>query len=130
MARRRPGGVTLVAVLVIINGILEIVVGALGLAGVAIAGTPSLAILPVIPLVLGILTLLVGISLLRGGQIARGLTTVVLAIDLAFAVYGVFQALVGGAGTEALWSPLISGVLALLGIVLLWTRRASAFFRG
>ena len=130
MAGRRPGGVTLVAVLVILNGLLDIVVGVLGLAGVAIAGVPALAALPVIPLVLGILTFLVGISLLRGGQIARGLTTVVLAIDLAFAVYGIFQAAAAGAGGEGLWSPIISGALALIGIILLWTRRASAFFRG
>ncbi|MGN6326574.1 hypothetical protein [Pseudolysinimonas sp.] len=130
MAGRRPGGVTLVAILVILNGLLGVLVGVLGLAGVAIAGVPALAVLPVIPLVLGILTFLVGISLLRGGQIARGLTTVVLAIDLAFAIYGVFQAVVAGAGGGSLWSPIVSGVLALIGIVLLWTRRASAFFRG
>jgi hypothetical protein len=129
MAGRRPGGVTLVAVLVILNGLLDIVVGVLGLAGVAIAGVPGLAALPAIPLVLGILTFLVGISLLRGGQIARGLTTVVLAIDLAFAIYGVFQAIAVGAGGQGLWSPIISGALALIGIILLWTRRASAFFR-
>ncbi len=130
MAGRRPGGVTLVAVLVILNGILEIVVGVLGLAGVAIANVPALAVLPVIPLVLGILTFLVGISLLRGGQIARGLTTIVLAVDLAFAIFGVFQAASAGAGGEGLWSPIVSGALALIGIILLWTRRASAFFRG
>jgi len=126
MAGRRPGGVTLVAVLVIITGILQIVGGVLALAGLAAVGAGGGAIVAVIPLVLGILTFLVGLSLLRGGQIARALTTVVLAIDLAYAIFGIFQS----AGASAIWSPVVSGVLALIGIILLWTRRASAFFRG
>jgi len=126
MAGKRPGGVTLVAILVVLNGILEILGGVLGLTGVAIAGLGSLAILPVIALVLGILTVLVGVSLLRGGQIARGLTTLVLAVDLAFAVWGIID----NVGSSQIWSPIVSGALALLGIILLWTRRASVFFRG
>jgi hypothetical protein len=126
MAGKRPGGVTLVAVLVVLNGILEILAGVLGLAGVAIAGLGSLAIVPIIALVLGILTILVGVSLLRGGQIARGLTTLVLAVDLAFAVWGIID----NVGSSQIWSPIVSGALALLGIILLWTRRASVFFRG
>lgn len=126
MAGRRPGGVTLVAVLVIINGILELLGGVLGLAGAAVGGAGVLAAVPVLALVLGILTLLVGLSLLRGGQIARGLTTVVLALDLAFAVLAVFR----DVGSSQIWSPVVSGALALIGIVLLWTRRASEFFRG
>ncbi|GAA2081013.1 hypothetical protein GCM10009840_15830 [Pseudolysinimonas kribbensis] len=125
MAGRRPGGVTLVAVLVVINGVLEILAGVLGLAGVALAGVPLLAFLPIIPLVLGILTILVGISLLRGGQIARGITTVVLVLDLAFAIFAIVQNL----GSGNVWSGVVSGVLALIGIILLWTRRASEFFR-
>jgi hypothetical protein len=126
MAGRRPGGVTLVAVLVILNGVLQIVGGVLALAGLAAAGAGGGAVVAVIPLVLGILTFLVGLSLLRGGQIARGLTTVVLAIDLAYAIFGIFQSM----GSSAIWSPILSGVLALIGIILLWTKRASAFFRG
>jgi hypothetical protein len=126
MAGRRPGGVTLVAVLVILNGVLQTIGGILALAGLAAAGAGGVAVVGIIPLVLGILTILVGISLLRGGQIARGLTTIVLVIDLAYAVFGLFQT----AGTSAMWSPILSGLLALIGIILLWTRRASAFFRG
>lgn len=126
MAGRRPGGVTLVAVIVVINGILELLGGILVLAGVAAIGAGVLAAVPVVAIVLGILTILVGLSLLRGGQIARVITTIVLAIDLAYAILGIFQS----TGSGAIWSPLVSGLLALLGIVLLWTRRASAFFRG
>jgi hypothetical protein len=126
MAGKRPGGVTLVAVLVVISGVLQLLAGILGLAGVAIAGAGVLAVLPIIAVVLGVLTILVGVSLLRGGQIARGLTTLVLAIDLAFAVFAIFQ----NVGTSGIWSPIVSGALALIGIILLWTRRASAFFRG
>jgi hypothetical protein len=125
MAGKRPGGVTLVAVLVVIYGILEVLAGVLGLTGVALAGVAVLAFLPIIPLVLGILTILVGVSLLRGGQIARGLTTVVLVIDLAFAIFSIVQNL----HTGDVWSGIVSGALALIGIILLWTRRASDFFR-
>lgn len=126
MAGRRPGGVTLVAVIVVINGILELLGGILALAGVVAIGAGVLAGVPIVAIVLGILTILVGLSLLRGGQIARVITTIVLAIDLAYAILGILQS----TGPGAIWSPLVSGVLALLGIVLLWTRRASAFFRG
>jgi hypothetical protein len=126
MAGRRPGGVTLVAVLVIINGILGIIGGVVAIAAVAAAGAGGAIVLAIIPLVLGVLTFLVGLSLLRGGQIARGLTTVVLVIDLAFAIFAIFQNL----GSASIWSPIVSGALALIGIVLLWTRRASEFFRG
>jgi hypothetical protein len=126
MAGRRPGGVTLVAVLVVISGILQLLGGILGIAGVAAIGAGALAALPIVAVVLGILTILVGLSLLRGGQIARGITTVVLAIDLAYAILGIFQTV----GTASVWSPIVSGALALIGIALLWTRRASAFFRG
>lgn len=126
MAGRRPGGVTLVAVIVVLNGILELLVGILGLAGVVAVGAGVLAPVPIVAIVLGILTILVGLSLLRGGQIARVITTIVLAIDLAYAILGIFQS----TGSSSIWSPIVSGLLALLGIVLLWTRRASAFFRG
>jgi hypothetical protein len=126
MAGRRPGGVTLVAVIVVISGILQLLGGILGIAGVAAIGAGAIVALPIIAVVLGILTILVGLSLLRGGQIARAITTIVLAIDLAFAILGIFQSV----GTSSIWSPIVSGALALLGIILLWTRRASAFFRG
>jgi len=126
MAGKRPGGVTLVAVLVVIYGILQVLGGVLGIAGVTLVGVPLLAFLPIILLVLGILTILVGVALLRGGSIARGITTVVLVLDLAGAIFSIVQTL----GTSDVWGGIVSGALALIGIILLWTRRASAFFRG
>lgn len=126
MAGKRPGGVTLVAVLVVINGVLDVLIGVLGLLGVALAGVAVLAFVPLVALVLGILTILVGVALLRGGSIARGITTVVLVLDLAFAVFAIVQ----NVGSSSLWGAVVSAALALIGIVLLWTRRASEFFRG
>jgi hypothetical protein len=126
MAGRRPGGVTLVSVLVIIQGVLELAGGILALAGLAFAGAGPFAGFAIIPIVLGILTILVGVSLLRGGQIARGITTVVLVVNLAFAIWGV----VLGPHDGGFWGSVVSGVISLIGIVLLWSLRASEFFRG
>jgi hypothetical protein len=126
MAGRRPGGVTLVSVLVIIEGILELVVGILALAGLVFAGAGPFAGFAIIPIVLGILTILVGLSLLRGGQIARGITTVVLVLNLAFAIWRI----VLGPHDGGFWGSVVSGAISLIGIILLWTRRASEFFRG
>ena len=128
---KRPGGVTLVAVIVWISGALQVIGGVIGLITASttaeVNGVPgsegALIATAVVAIVLGIVTVVVGAALLRGSQLARVLTTVVLALNLASAVYLLI------AVPSSLWQGVLNGLLALLGIILLYTRSANAYFR-
>jgi hypothetical protein len=121
MAGSRPGGVTLIAVLAWISGAVNIIAGILLL----IAGlmAPDALWYGLIQLALGIITIAVSFGLLRGSSTARALVTAVFVLDLISAVFVVFfqQAVI--------WSGIVSGILVLIGLVLLWTRPANEFFR-
>ena len=121
MAATRPPGVTLVAVLAWMSGAVNVIAGILLL----IAGLMAPAALwyGVIQLILGIITIAVGFGLWRGSSTWRLLATVVFVLNLISAVFVVFfqQAVI--------WSGVVSGILMLLGLVLLWTRPANEFFR-
>jgi hypothetical protein len=123
--------VTLVAVIVWITGALQVIGGVIGLitssTTAEVNGVPgsagSIAATAIVSIVLGLITVAVGVALLRGSQLARVLTTIVLALNLASAVY-----LIAGV-PSSLWQGVINGVLALIGIILLYTRSANAYFR-
>ncbi|HWL60168.1 MAG TPA: hypothetical protein VNQ48_04700 [Microbacteriaceae bacterium] len=116
---RRPTGVTIVAVIVLVNGLLTTIGAIIGLTG---GGDTASSI---VSLILGILTLLVAAGLFSRSPVARVLTTIVLALSLAGAIFGLGVT----AGTSAMVWPIISGALSLIGIVLLYTRQANAYFR-
>jgi hypothetical protein len=128
---KRPGGVTLVAVIVWISGALQVIGGVVALITASttaeVNGVPgsagSLTAGAIVSIVLGVITVIVGAALLRGSQLARVLTTIVLALNLASAIYLLV------AVPSSLWQGVISGVLALIGIILLYTRSANAYFR-
>ena len=128
---KRPGGVTLVAVIVWISGALQVIGGVIALVTAQttadVAGVPgsagTITVGAVVSIVLGIVTVVVGAALLRGSQLARVLTTIVLALNLVSAVYLLLSA------PSSLWQGVLNGVLAVLGIVLLYTRSANAYFR-
>jgi len=121
MAGTRPGGVTLIAVIAWISGAVNIIAGILML----IAGlmAPDALWYGLIQLVLGVITIAVSFGLLRGGSTARVVVTIVFVLDLISAVFVIFfqQAVI--------WSGVVSGILVLIGLVLLWTRPANEFFR-
>ena len=121
MAATRPTGVTVVAVLAWISGIVNIIAGILLLIAALMA--PDALWYGLIQLALGIVTIIVGVGLMRGNNNARVVMTVVFVLNLISAVFVVFfqQAQV--------WSGVVSGVLVLIGLVLLWTRPANEFFR-
>ncbi|MCS5714617.1 hypothetical protein NVV95_08635 [Herbiconiux sp. CPCC 205716] len=126
---RRPGGVTLVAVIVWISGALQIIGGVIGLitaqTTAEVTGSAgSVVTTSIIAIVLGVVTIVVGAALLRGSQLARVLTTIVLALNLIGGLY-----LVIGTPSNVLQG-ILNAVLALIGIVLLYTRSANAYFRG
>ncbi|QJU52663.1 hypothetical protein SCB71_04765 [Herbiconiux sp. KACC 21604] len=128
---KRPGGVTLVAVIVWISGALQVIGGVIGLITASTTaeanGAPdsagTLTATAVVSIVLGIITVVVGAALLRGSQIARVLTTIVLALNLLGGIYFIV------AVPSSLLQGILNSVLAVIGLVLLYTRSANAFFR-
>jgi hypothetical protein len=104
-----------------ISGIVNIIAGILLLIAALMA--PDALWYGLIQLALGIVTIIVGVGLMRGNSTARVVMTVVFVLNLFSAVFVVFfqQAQV--------WSGVVSGILVLIGLVLLWTRPANEFFR-
>jgi glucose dehydrogenase len=114
MAGERPVGVTIVAVIAWIIGAIQIV-GAI-LALIAGAGFDAWVVL-----IIGILTIAVSLGLFRGNNTARIIMAVVFTLNLIVAVW----ALVIGVD---FWDQVIAGALAIIGLVFLFSKKASAFF--
>ena len=121
MTGTRPAGVTVVAVLAWISGAVNIIAGVLLL--IASIMAPDALWYGLVQLLLGIVTIVLSVGLLRGRPNARIVVTVVFVLNLISAVFVIFfqQAQV--------WSGVVSGVAVVIGLVLLWTRRANEFFR-
>lgn len=119
MAGERPGGVTLIAVLTWINGAIGIVTGIIALMGGA--GTAGW-----IALALGVVTLAVGIGLLRGSNVARVIATIVFVLNIVNTILVFIPGVQPGAN---IWSALGTGLLSLIGLIMLYTSRANEFFR-
>jgi len=115
MAGERPGGVTLVAVLAWISGAVQIVTAIFGLLG-------GQGLSSWIALALGIVTIAVSLGLFRGTRVARIIMAVVFVLDLAVGVWALFI-------SPFIWIPLFTAATALIGLLLLFSRRANAFFR-
>ncbi|TQJ32114.1 hypothetical protein [Microbacterium sp. SLBN-146] len=132
MAGNRPGGVTLVAVLAWISGVLNVLGGILLLIGVG-AGETTVDGMDVgggvgaaaawISIIIGILTIAVGLGLLRGANIARIIAAIVFILNVISAVYLLVTQGVGN------WTAIISGILAVIALILLFSPKANAFFR-
>ena len=123
MAGPRPGGVTLVAVIAWINGVLGVITGILLLTGGSAAEAPAVTTAAWVTIVIGIITILVGVGLLRGSNLARIVATVVFVLNLANAIWTMF------AVPGQLWVAIINALLAVIGLVLLYSARANEFFR-
>jgi hypothetical protein len=119
MTGRRPAGVTLVAILAIISGALSILGSVLVF---SVGGTTLVVATGIVSLIIGIVTFLVGFFLLRGSSGARILATIFFLLSVFDAIYAL------ATQPAQLWSPLFSGLFALLGLFFLWTKRASIYF--
>ncbi|GAA1668214.1 hypothetical protein [Microbacterium lacus] len=115
MAGQRPGGVTLVAVIAWISGAVQIIGAVISL----LAGGGGNAW---VALIVGILTIAVSLGLFRGNNVARILLAILFVLNLVVAVW----ALVIGV---SVWSAIITGILAIIGLAILFSSRANAFFR-
>jgi len=119
----RPIGVTIVAIVVWLNGLLQILGAATALFAFAgLEAGPALVTTAVLSLLLGVLAIVLGVGLLRGSATIRGLVTVLLVLSIANAVFAIFLS-----PAQAV-TPVLTIVLAAVGIVLLWTASASQFF--
>ncbi|MDQ7878326.1 hypothetical protein Q9R08_10110 [Microbacterium sp. QXD-8] len=116
---QRPLGVTLVAIIAWISGFLQIV----GSIFVIIAGLFITwpAILGWISLIIGAITLAVGVGLWRGNPTARTIAMIVFAITIVLQVLGIFSG-------ASLWSVIGGSLLSLIGLILLSTRDARSYF--
>ncbi|MWB99179.1 hypothetical protein [Agromyces seonyuensis] len=115
MSGPRPVGVTLVAVIAWISGALQIVSGVFQLipGGVSIWGA-------LWSILLGFITIVVSIGLLRGDPSARTIVTIVFVLNIITSVFLIFAGY--------FWTGIWSAVLPIIGIVLLFTKRANRFF--
>ncbi|NLP84332.1 hypothetical protein HF576_10755 [Microbacterium sp. CFH 90308] len=117
--KQRPLGVTLVAIIAWLSGFLQII----GSIIVIIAGVFVTwpAILGWISLVIGAVTLAVGVGLWRGNPTARTIATIVFVINIVLEVLGMFNG-------ESLWSAIAGSALSIIGLILLYTRSAREYF--
>jgi len=119
-AASRPFGVTLVAIIAWLSGAWSIVQGIVAL----IQGIPTWNVFAAwVTIFIGAITILVSLGLFRGDPSARVVVTIVFVVNVLIA--GATAASGGIPWAAAI--PTI--VLGLLGIVLLFTPRANAFFR-
>ncbi|MBN9194096.1 hypothetical protein [Microbacterium sp.] len=122
MAGQRPGGVVLIAVLAWIGAIAQIISGILVLTRVLSpqgVGTESAWI----AIVVGVISFIVAFFLFSGSNIARILVTISFVLSLLTAIFALL------ANPANFVAPILSGLVALIGIALLYTGRANEFFR-
>ncbi|HEX6366007.1 MAG TPA: hypothetical protein VF000_07650 [Agromyces sp.] len=127
---RRPGGVTLVAVLAWISGLLDIVSGTILLFQTSISATverfggeSQLIASALLNILIGVVVIVVAIGLLRGNNASRIVITI---FEMLSIIGSVFLAIAYPAGAIAEY---FSIALAAIVLILLWMGRANAFFR-
>ena len=128
---RRPGGITLLAVLIVVSGLL----GLIGSIAVIIGrgnddfvrdtgvGSSTLLWVGIVGVIIAVVYLLVARGLTRGSGLARGLAALVAVLSLAS---GIYQAIIQSGSLR--WSAVVSALLALIVLMLLFSPRANAFF--
>lgn len=126
---KRPLGVTIVAILVWLQGLLYIAGGLYVMAGLqnpdfvsALGGTELAIAQAVASFAFSLVLFGVASGLLRGSPRIRILLTVLLVISVGGALYSAI------AGYQPVFGP-ITAALAVAGMIFLWTPRARAFFR-
>jgi hypothetical protein len=129
-AARRPGGVTFVVFLTLLVGFLSMVRGFLALFGVESAITPtdlagtSGTVYGWGELMLGIVTIAVGLGLAGGSNLARFLVTALMVLRIIAAIW---TAVTFSGQGGILVSALVGGFAVII-LLLLWNGRADRFF--
>ena len=120
MEAKRPGGVTLVAVLTWINGALVLVSGLLMLFTDTLGDAH--VVNATVMTVLGLLVILVAGGLLRGNTASRMIITILQVFTLANAASHLFFS------TESVLADVLSIAFAVIILLMLWSRSANRFF--
>jgi hypothetical protein len=130
MRPTRPGGVTLVAVLTWISGLLDVLGGTILLFQTSVAatveqfgGASQLIASAIFTIAVGAVVIAIAGGLLQGSPAARVVITVFQVLSI---VGSVFLAIAYPAGAIGEY---IGIAVALVIIALLWSGRANAFFR-
>jgi hypothetical protein len=115
----RPLGVTLVSIVAWLSGFFQII-GAIFeiLGGLLITWY---AILGWIPLIVGVITLAVGVGLWRGSATARTIAAIVFILTIVIGIMSIF-------GDGTLWGAVVGSILPLIGLGMLYTRSANRYF--
>lgn len=116
---QRPLGVTLVAIVAWLTGFLQVIGSVIVIITTHFVTWP--AVVGWISLVIGAVTLAVGIGLWRGNPTARTIATIAFVINIVFEVIGMFTG-------ESLWSAILGSALSIIGLILLYTRHAREYF--
>jgi hypothetical protein len=126
----RPVGVTVVAVLAWISGLLDIIGGTLLLFQTSVAstveqfgGASQLIASALLEILIGVVVIVVAIGLLRGNAASRVVITIFQILSI---IASVFFAIAYPAGAIGEY---FSIAIAAIVLLLLWTGRASTFFR-
>jgi len=132
VTKRRPVGVTLASALTWIVAALDVVVGAAlqllsftpSLLDQISAPTSAVHLFAYTLILIGLLTALVAPRIARGNRVTRVLLIVLMAIRIVAAAYGLWAIRV-----FTVWTGVVDIALALVIILILSGKRASAFFR-
>ena len=113
----RPFGVTVIMILIVINGILTAISGVIS----ALMLRDDVNIVySLILIILGIIYLAVAGALGRGNRAARMLIAVVTVLMLVVGILGLFSG--------NIWTAIIQIVISLIVLLVLFSRKATAFF--
>ncbi len=122
MAGQRPGGVVLIAVLAWIGAAAQIISGILVLTRVLSPdgiGTEAAWI----AIIVGVISAVVAFFLFSGSNIARILVTISFVLSLLTAIFAIIAHPANFVG------PVISALVAVIGLALLYTKSANEYFR-
>jgi hypothetical protein len=130
-ATKRPLGVTIVAALAIIAGIIDVIAGVMLLVVQAepsaverAGGAGMIVTAAIVSLLLGAAMIIIAFGLLRGNAAARIAATVLQAFSL---VESIWLAVVHPSLAP---SEILSALIAVALLFLLWSGEASRYFRG
>ena len=115
----RPLGVTLVAIIAWLSGFFQIIGSIFAIIVNLFVTWP--AILGWLSLIIGIITLAVGVGLWRGRPTARTIAAIVFTVTIILEVVGLFSG-------ESFWTAVGGAILPIIGLILLYTRDARAYF--
>lgn len=121
MGVARPAGVTLVGVIIVLNALLLVLLGVLGIfnlndaIGVGLWGI-------IVSVVIGVIYLLVAKGIFDGNRVSRLIVAILTVVNLLKGISYIF------AGREIIVSGIIDVIIALIILYLLYGGKARVFF--